>query len=202
MKASVPLLGGCVALGFTLAATESWAAPLPAGLWAVAAAGAGQIGGGRDKRAESDKLLSQAQKAIKQGDYAQAESLIGQAEKLGIKYHPLTERFVDTPDKVRKALAEARSKVSANRSVARAPALLENNPPQKQPSAIPLDPIAGAPQAVNPPASNVADERIPDDAKSRAAMHLQDARRLLAAGDKLAAFFPAQWDPKLGIHVT
>ena len=160
MKASVPLLGGCVALGLTFSVNVSRANSLSADLWSVVTASAGQVGGGRDKRADSDKLLSQAQKAIKLGDFALAESLIVQAEKLGVKYNPLTERFIDnTPDKVRKALAEARSKAPPTKAIARAPALLDGNHGRPQAAAIPQDPLAAAPLTSGPPTYNIADDQ-------------------------------------------
>src|SRR5262245_28018797 len=100
LKASMPLLAGCATAAMTLASAVNLAAAPQAGIWAVATTACGQFGGSRDKRIESEKLLTQARGAIKLGEYDRAESLIAQAEKLGVKYDALTERFVDTPDKI------------------------------------------------------------------------------------------------------
>jgi hypothetical protein len=152
----------------------------------TAGAAAGQLTGTasvREKRAEAEKLLSQARKAIKQGDFAEAEKLIAQAEKAGAKYDPLTERFVDTPQKLRKLLAEQRSKAPPSTALASA--------------AVPADPLRGAQPSVNPQAVDHAVQQLADNGKSRAMMHLNDARAALAHGDKLAAL--AAWQKAAGI---
>ena len=77
---------------------------------------------------------------MKQGDFEQAESLIVQAEKLDAKYDALTERFVDTPAKLRKLLAEERV---AGRQPA---AACRRSPPGRRSPAIPSQ----LPQVVNP----------------------------------------------------
>src|SRR5262245_43031255 len=131
LKASVPLLTGCVALGLTLPATMCRAAHPAAGLWTITAAGLGQLGfggarsgnAGSHVRKKSEDLLNQARKAIKQGDFVGAESFIVQAEKLDAKYDVLTERFVDTPAKIRKLLAEERVKAGATGRLPAQPAL-------------------------------------------------------------------------------
>src|SRR5688572_5627287 len=96
---------GCMALGLMLPAAFSQAALAEASSWMAAANAVGQIGGSEVRR-EADDLLRQARKAIKEGAHDQAEALIGKSEKLGVKYDPLTARFVDTPEKLRKLLAE------------------------------------------------------------------------------------------------
>ena len=47
--------------------------------------------------------------AVKRGDYSRAETLINDAEKLGVKYDPLTDRWSDSPDVLRKLLAQSGS---------------------------------------------------------------------------------------------
>jgi general secretion pathway protein D len=205
LKASVPLWTGCVALGLSLSITESLAAAPQAGVWAVAAASFGQFGGSRDKRIESEKLLTQARGAIKLGEYDRAESLIAQAEKLAVKYDPLMERFVDTPDKIRKLLAEQRSKAAvAGRTGPRAPALLSGDTQGPSATTVPADPLQVGPQSINPQAegaaTNSAAERLTNDGKSRATMYLTDARTALAHGDKLAAL--AAWQKAAGINAA
>ena len=54
--------------------------------------------------------VESAVEAIKDGAYDQADGLITQAERTGVKYDPLTARFVDTPEKMRKLLADERTK--------------------------------------------------------------------------------------------
>jgi general secretion pathway protein D len=160
--------------------TVCQAAPL-APLWHVAAGSAGQFGGSNDKSAQSQKLLSQASKAIKQGDYTQAETLITQAEKLGVKYNALTERFVDTPDKMRKLLAEERSKTAAKRPPARPD---RTNP---RPPSIPADPVHTPGQSPDQQQGKDPAEQIVQDKKSLAVTFLKDARAALSRGDKFAA---------------
>jgi general secretion pathway protein D len=172
----------------------SLAAPPQAGAWAVSAALSGQFGGNSDARRAADDLLRQARKAIKDGDFAKADGMIGEAEKLGVKYDPLTARFVDTPDKLRKLLEEAQSRgPQAQLPSSRFPALL---PGQKPIGAAPADPLA----ALNRTNSV---EQLTDDSKSKALSLLKDARAALAAGDKFAALaawqkaaaLPAQYGP-------
>ncbi|HZN32733.1 MAG TPA: hypothetical protein VFB80_02910, partial [Pirellulaceae bacterium] len=202
MKASVPLLTGCVALGLTLPATLCQAAHPAAGALTITAASFGQLGFGGarsgsasgDVRRKSEDLLNQARKAIKQGDFVAAESFIAEAEKLDAKYDVLTERFVDTPAKIRKLLAEERVKAGASGRL----------PAQPAAAPIPGDPYALR-QVANPQAPNLlspesAAERLLDDGKSKAQSHLKDARAALAAGDKFAAL--AAWQRAAAIPAT
>jgi general secretion pathway protein D len=190
LKASVQLWTGCVALGLTLPATLSLAAPPQAGAWAVSAALAGQFGASSDARRAADDLLRQARKAIKDGDFAKADGLIGEAEKLGVKYDPLTARFVDTPDKLRKLLDEAKGRgPAAQLPSSRFAAML---PGQKPQTGAPADPLA----ALN--RTNTV-EQLTDDSQSKAASLLKDARAALAAGDKFAAL--AAWQKAAALPV-
>lgn len=167
-------------------------------VWTTATAAVGQASGNRDKQAEAEKVLGLARKAIKQGDYTQAEALIGQAEKLGVKYHPLTERFVDTPDKMRKLLVEERSKSVAARGETRSASAY--SPSGQSPATIPADPIAAAPRSENPQTIKEADGILGTEGKSRASALLADARSALARGDKLAAL--AAWQKAAAISAA
>jgi general secretion pathway protein D len=193
LKASVQLLTGCVALGLTLPATLCQAAPPQAGAWATAAVLAGQFGGNADARRQADDLLRQARKAIKEGDLAAADGFVSQAEKLGVKYDPLTARFVDTPDKLRKLLTEAKARPAASSTAqlpsSRFPALMQLPGAKPQSDAPPVDPLAAA----NRPGGLV--DQL--DGKSKAQSLLKDARAALAAGDKLAAL--AAWQKAAAI---
>src|SRR5437870_4123111 len=112
-QAGLPLLlSASVALALTLPANFCRAAS-PAVLWAVVAAVPSQASSGASAREASDKLLREARAAIKRGDYTRAESLINDAEKLGAQYNPLTDRWSDTPDIIRKLLAQERAKANA-----------------------------------------------------------------------------------------
>jgi general secretion pathway protein D len=198
LKASVQLLTGCVALGLTLPATWSQAAPPAASAWTTAAALAGQTGSNTDARRQADELLRQARKAIKDGDLATADGLITKAEGLKVQYDALTARFVDTPEKLRKLLDEAKERPStAQLPSSRFPALLPSfSKESPAPSTLPADPLA----AMNrqDPAAQIA-----GDGKSKAQSLLGDARKALAAGDKFAALaawqkaaaIPAQYQP-------
>src|SRR5690349_9852043 len=139
-KASVSLLMGCVALSGALPMASFAAGPL-AGAGLVALAATGQTGGASAQRASED-LLRESRAAIKRGDYAKAETLIADAEKLGVKYNPLTAQFHDTPDKLRKLLAEERSKANAsNKSGFKLPGLFGGGN-KAAPAAVPADPTA------------------------------------------------------------
>ncbi len=191
MKASVQLLTGCVALGLTLPATLCQAALPEAHAWATAASAAGQFGGATDSRRQADDLLRQARKAIKDGDLASADGLITRAEKLGVKYDPLTARFVDTPEKLRKLLDEAKSRPGGPQlPSSRFPSLLQAPGAKPASATPPADPF-NAIQRSGDPATDLAGE------KSKAQSHLKDARAALAAGDKLAAL--AAWQKAAAI---
>ena len=193
MKASVQLLTGCVALGLTLPATLCQAALPEAHAWATAAVAAGQFGAAVDGRRQSDDLLRQARKAIKDGDLAAADGFIAQAEKLGVKYDPLTARFVDTPEKLRKLLDEAKTRPTGPQlPSSRFPSLLQA-PGGKPNSAPPADPF-NAIHRTGDPASDLT-----GGDKSKAHSHLKDARAALVAGDKLAAL--ASWQKAAAIPV-
>jgi general secretion pathway protein D len=200
LKASVQLLTGCVALGLTLPATWSQAAPPAAAAWTTAAALTGQTGSNTDARRQADDLLRQARKAIKDGDLAAADGLIAKAEGLNVQYDSLTARFVDTPDKLRKLLDEAKQRGNtAQLPSSRFPALLPTfgkQSPAAGGSSLPADPLA-AMNRQDPAA------QLTGDGKSKAMGLLGDARAALAAGDKFAALaawqkaaaIPAQYQP-------
>lgn len=196
MNRYATLLTGC-AMFMTLPATLSLAAAPHAGVWAVAHATPAQLGLRSESRKKADDLLRDARGAIKAGEFDKAEELIGQAEKLKVTYDPLTMRWVDTPDKIRKLLAEERAKRGpAAKPASRFPSLLGGQAAQ-QPG-IPGDPFQGA-QAGNAISGNAAD-RITGGEKSRATVLLTDAQKALAAGDKLAAL--AAWQKAAAIRVT
>jgi general secretion pathway protein D len=189
------LLTGCAMLALPMA--TSLAATPQAGLWATAPAVASQLGLRSEGRKKADDLLRDARGAIKAGDFDKAEGLIGQAEKLNVTYDPLTVRFVDTPDKLRKLLAEERARRPAARAPSRSPSLLGG--PQAGPAqAVPGDPFQGA-QTAGASTANAL-EQITGNEKSRATALLGDARKALAAGDKLAAL--AAWQKAAAIRVT
>ena len=120
LKASVPLWTGCALLGLTFPTADTALGQFsPFGQpGAVAPSTAGTSNSGvaasGDPRQQSEKLLGQARKAIKEGNFELAESQIVQAEKLGAKYNSLEERVLDTPPKLRKLLAQERVKAGAS----------------------------------------------------------------------------------------
>jgi general secretion pathway protein D len=191
------LLTGC-ALWMALPLAASAAATPHAGLWAAATAAPAQFGLRSEDRKASDDLLRQARAAIKAGEFDKAEGLIGQAEKLDVKYDPLTARFVDTPDKLRKLLAEERAKRGpAAKPSSRIPSLL-GGPQTATSPAIPGDPFQNTQGGAA--ASGAAADLLNGADKSRATALLADARKALAAGDKLAAL--AAWQKAAAIRVT
>lgn len=145
MKASVVLPGIVVATTMLLASSRA-ATPTAVAL-IIAAEATGQSGPAADPRRQSDDLLAQARAALKNGQFDQAEALIGQAEKLNVKYDAFSERWNDTPAKLRKLAADERAKSAggARKPSSLFPALLS---PAQQPV-----PPAGPPQ---PPADPFA----------------------------------------------
>lgn len=180
MKASVQLLTGCVALGLALPTTIVHAAVPLAGSYATAAAAAGQFGFGRSEaRKEADDLLRQARAAMKAGDLTKADSLLTQADKLGVEYDGFSDRFKDTPAKVRKDLAEAKAKGTGTQKPSSLfPAIAGKKDPQAQ--EVPLSPFAAANQ-------NAAVDKITDDSKAKAKAYAEQGRAALARGDKTGA---------------
>lgn len=206
LQARVSLRTGCLALVLasgSLGTAPALAAPaVQTGWWLVCTGSLAQTGGEKASRQRAEQLLREARSAIKNADFARAEALIAEAEKLNVHYDPLTQRFVDTPDKLRKLLAEERSRSASGRSGMRLPALLGGRPAEPAPaSSVPADPTSGSSPAASPPAaaSTVA-EQLTGDVKSRAAALLHDARAALARGDKLAAL--AAWQKAAGMGAT
>ncbi len=173
MNARVPLLQATLITGLLLSGGSLW----------------GQAAAPPNARRASDDLLREARAAIKQADYVRAEKLITDAEKLGVKYDQLTDRWSDTPDVLRKALASERGKANAVKSPFGIPAIFGGNKPNEP--GIPADPVAAAAQPANSQSMSAAADKIAGDQKSLAASHLRDARAALARGDKMAAL--ASW---------
>ena len=174
MKASVHLLTGCVALGLTLPTSLSRAAAPLAGSLAVTNASVGQFGGKSETRREADDLLKRARLAMKEGKFDQAGDLIAQADKLGVKYSALTDRWSDTPEKLRKLLASERGKAeNPQRPSSRYPTTAGKNEAQPR---VPAGPFSGQ----NPEG---ALDRITDESKSKAMTFADQGRKALARGD-------------------
>lgn len=206
LPACLPLRTGWIVLALAggpwLAAPVQAGHPAATGYWLLCAGGLTQPGGEKAHRQQAEQLLREARNAIKRSDFARAEALIAEAEKLHVKYDPLTERFVDTPDKLRKLLAEERSRAATGRSGPRLPALLGGKPTESSsPASVPADPTSTSSPAplASPPAGTVA-EQLTGEVKSRAVALLHDARVALARGDKLAAL--AAWQKAAGLGAT
>ncbi|WP_254506709.1 general secretion pathway protein GspD [Anatilimnocola floriformis] len=107
MKASV-VLPSIVVLSTLLVASSQAATPT-AVAWIIAADAVGQAPAA-DPRRQSDDLLRQARKALKDGQFDRADGLIVEAEKLGVKYDPVWDKFADTPAVLKKLAAEERAK--------------------------------------------------------------------------------------------
>ncbi|QDU25291.1 Bacterial type II and III secretion system protein [Anatilimnocola aggregata] len=182
MKASVVLPG--IVVASTMLFASSQAATPTAVAWITAAETAGQISNqASEARRQADDLLRQARKAVKEGQFDQAEALIVQAEKTGVTYDAYQAKYGDTPTSLRKLAAEERARTGGARKPSSLFPALWNQPGQ-QPAAAPSppqDPFAqrqSQEQALN---------QMTDGAKAQAASLLNEARAQLAKGDKFAA---------------
>ena len=180
MKASVHLLTGCVALGLTLPTNLSQAAAPLAGSFAITNASVGQFGMGKsENRREADELLKNARQAMKEGKFDQAGDLIAKADKLGVKYNSLTDRWADTPEKLRKVLADEQAKAGqTQRPSSRLPATAAGGTSSRretQPQ-VPAGPFSGQSQ-------EAAMNRMTDESKVKALSFADQGRKALTRGD-------------------
>ena len=187
LKATLPLLQAFVIAGLLLS-----------GAPARAQNAAPQNSTGPNARRASDDLLREARAAIKRGDYARAETMINDAEKLGVKYDPLTDAWADKPDTLRKLLAQERGKANGTKSPFSMPTLFGNN--NTKDASIPADPSAAANAPASQQTMNGAADKIAGDQKSLAASYVKDARAAMGRGDKLAAV--AAWQKAAAIPAT
>lgn len=163
-------------------------------VWFFASAAVAQAGGtGGDPQAESAQLLGQARRAIKDQQFEQADKLIAQAEKLGVQYDAFQTRFGDTPQSLRKLLADERSRAGggAAKPSSLFPPLFGGAKPLTPPGAPPAEPFAST--GVVPAAAAGQQNRedavnlITDSGKARALALVRDGRAALARGETLAA---------------
>ena len=170
MKPTARILTGSIALllGFSLAVSHAEQPPLVG----QPAASPGNPNG-IDARRQSDELLARARLAIQENNFAAADSLITQAESLGVKYGMLSTAY--TPSKAR---AELQQKAQA--SQAPRTGLFGLGGPG---SAVPADPFQGMPGLGElQPLPSVANAS-PIGAGAQSNQHLLAARRFLAVGD-------------------
>jgi general secretion pathway protein D len=187
LKATLPLLQAIVIAGLLLSGAPT-----------SAQNAAPQNAAPPNARRASDDLLREARAAIKRSDYARAENLITDAEKLGVRYDPLTDRWSDTPDSLRKLLAQERGKANGTKSPFSMPALFGGKKPAE--ANIPTDPTAATSAPASQQTINGAADKIAGDQKSLAASYVKDARTAMGRGDKLAAV--AAWQKAASIPAT
>jgi general secretion pathway protein D len=180
LKASVHLLTGCVALGLTLPTNLSQAAAPLAGSFAVTNAAVAQFGVGKsENRREADELLKNARQAMKEGKLDQAGEMIAKADKLGVKYNSLTDRWADTPEKLRKVLADEKAKAQKpERPSSRFPSTTGNAASSRRDpqTKVPAGPFSGQDQ-------DAAMNRITDEGKAKALNFADQGRKALGRGD-------------------
>ncbi len=137
MKSSVVLPSIVVATTMLFASSQA-ATPM-AVAWITAVEATGQNGPATDARRQADDLLSQARKALKDGQFDQADALIARAEKTGVTYDAFAAKYADTPTSMRKLAAEERAKNSGGRKPSSLFPPMWNQPNQ-QPAAAPPQP--------------------------------------------------------------
>ncbi len=112
MKTTTNALVGCIALALVLSARTVAAGPVngTSETW-LAAAALGQSNAAdnlpADPRQRSADLLRRARQALAEKDFVAAESLISQADALGVKYNIFYQG--DTPEKARRDLERKRN---------------------------------------------------------------------------------------------
>jgi general secretion pathway protein D len=193
-----------LALGVPLSA--AWAGPPVGPAALVAASAVGQASPQGDPKREAADLLARARKAIGDGQFDLAESLIGQAEAKNVSYGMLN-LLDDTPKKVRAELDRAKSSQQGGGSSGLSrlvPGILRSEPakPATDPFSV-APPASGAPSmtaradvpagfpAPGPhgPAGSVEVRRLPPSpeqaaqARGRSDALLIGARKALAGGD-------------------
>lgn len=165
-------------LGFALSASwvNAGTHPLATGLAVSLAA----QGAGADVEAAK---LAAAREAMKAGRLDDAEKLIDEATRLGVKHDDLMARFKDSPDKARVELQKLHAKQGAgaapsSRFSAWPPAT--NKPAPSNMGAPAADPFAAR-------ASDATIDRMTNDSKSKAARYLENGRNCLKQGDVAGA---------------
>ncbi len=179
MKTTARILSGVISVLLSCSTGVSLAGPLSIGNdAATTTADASQTGSYRpeEARRRCDDLLRRTRQAMAENDLKTAESLLAQAEALGVE-HGAFHRG-DTPKTIRRDLERMRK--SASSGPARPSHLFS-----------PLSFGKSGPSATDPFAARNNDSgALPHDAKSRAKSYLLNGRKALAAGDLEAA---ARW---------
>ncbi|HUT88099.1 MAG TPA: hypothetical protein VMY37_01260 [Thermoguttaceae bacterium] len=177
MKTTARILTGLISVVLSCSVGVSFAGPLSTGNDAsLGTAGASQTASYRsdEARRRCDDLLKRARQAMAENDLESAESLLAQAEAMGVKYGPFDRG--DTPKNVRRDLERTRKAASPARpSQLFSPLSLGNK------RAPVTDPFA---------ARNDGSATALPDAKSRAKSYLLNGRTELTQNDLPAA---AHW---------
>ena len=202
LTATLNLLARSVALALLLGASAAWAGHHPAVAFGAAGAAAAGQSASASPRQQADDLLARARQAMSNGDYQQAELYVQQAEQLNVHYDGLLQRFGDSPERVRRDLAQAAGGVSQG-----------VQPPSQR---FPL-PRLGRSATAGRPGSNSRQRSaggagmggLAAGAKTQACTYLDKGRAALATGDTTsalgwyhsalstgAAFAPGEYSPQ------
>lgn len=170
LKPTARILTGSIALllGCTLAVVHAEQPPL--GGQPAAYPGSAN---GIDARQQSDDLLARARQAIHENNFAAADTLITQAEMLGVKYGMLSTAY--TPAKAR---AELRQKAQASQTPQGGLFGLGANR-----AVAPSDPFHGMPATEGIQPLPAVSDASPIGARAQSDQQLLAARRYLAVGD-------------------
>ncbi len=110
LKATGCILTGLTVLGIGLAVGQGQAGQISTTVgWATGSMLVTQVGSS-DKKAQAEDLLHRARQALAENDFAAAEQLVAQAERLGVAYGPMT--LGDTPERVRRDMELKRAAAS------------------------------------------------------------------------------------------
>ncbi|MGI6418578.1 MAG: hypothetical protein ACOX1P_23265 [Thermoguttaceae bacterium] len=174
MKPTARILTGPLALllGFSMAVVQAGQPPMGG----IQNGHAGSLSG-PDARRQSDDLLARARMAIQEDNFVAAESLIAQAEALGVDYGVLPMGL--TPNKARAELERKRQAAAGTRTGG----LLGIGASQ---APVPNDPFPASTGGIQPlpsPAALPAHGAAPVGMRAQSDQLLLTARRHLAMGD-------------------
>ena len=178
MSASATMLVRCVTVFLSLLSLACPAMAQQSASLSLAQLSVGQFSSRSDDpaREQSDALLERGRVALEQGNYAQAQHCLEQAEQLNVAYDSLFSRFSDSPAKLRADLEAA----TGGSSQAQTPSSRFSPQASQERSTAPADPFQTAAPARS---SEETLDTMTSGPKAQAQQYLEQGRAALAAGN-------------------